>query len=169
LHLARHLLEVDEEDERTAAELFVVDIPQDDLDRVLALIAGLPEVVANVCAGETLEPPAKLNEQLLARMRLPTPEASQHAFFSAAETSEHLQIYMWTPAGRGNIDLELVFWNDLSFPRGLDEGELARRLDRLVALADACRGENSSTRCILSGEHNTDPRDLLDKPYVLVW
>jgi len=64
-HLARHLLE---EYEGAASELFVIDIPQDDLDRVLSLIATLPEVVADVCAGPSLEPPATLNEQLLARI-----------------------------------------------------------------------------------------------------
>ena len=155
---ARHLLG---DYQGEASELFVIDIPGERLDRVLSAIAALPDVVVEVCAGENLEPPAALDDQLLARLAAPTPNESQHAFCSGRGTSEHLQVYVWTPAGTGHVDLELVFWNDLSFARDLTEPELSRRLDRLVGLAEACRGENSSSRCILSTEHNGDPRELL--------
>lgn len=43
------------------------------------------------------------------------------------------------------------------------------RTKRLVRLAEDCRGDGSHSRCILSTEHNGDPRELLESPHVLVW
>jgi hypothetical protein len=80
-----------------------------------------------------------------------------------------LQIYIWTSAGPGPFDVEFVFWNDLTFPRELPETELDQRLKRLVELADDCRAGVPKSRCILSTEHNHDPRELLTNPHVVVW
>jgi hypothetical protein len=152
-----------------ASELFVIDIPGEEFPRVLQVVSRLPEVHVHVLCGETLDPPAPLDLALLERMGRPTAQESEHILGSAYETSEHLQIYISTPVGGATFDVEFVFWNDLSFPADLDAAERSRRLERLVALAEACRAGSSTSRCILSDEHNRDPRELLACEYAVIW
>ncbi|MBL8947515.1 MAG: hypothetical protein JNK45_30370 [Myxococcales bacterium] len=154
----------------SASELFVIDIPGEEFPRVLQVVSQLPEVQVHVLSGEPVEPPAPLDEALLDRMGRHTAQESEHNILgSAYGTNEHLQIYISTPVGVGTFDVEFVFWNDLSFPADLDAAERSRRLERLVALAEACRSSSSTSRCIPSDEHNGDPRELLENEYAVIW
>lgn len=152
-----------------ASELFVLDIPAERYDSVLSAVAVLPSVVVEVIAGATIEPPAALDEELLQRMRRPVSGQLLHMLCSARDTADHLQVLISKPDGDGRLDVEFVFWNDLTFPDGLLDAEYSRRLDRLVSLADECRGGSAQSRCILSTEHNGEPRKLLSNPHVIIW
>jgi hypothetical protein len=163
---AKHLLETYD---GGASELCVTDVPWSRIETVLSIVASLPDVVVEACSGEALDGSRELNEATFALLAVPTTGESQHALVSARGTAEHLQIYIWTAAGCAPFDIEFVFWNDLTFPSGLSADELSARFDRLVGLADACRGEAARSRCILSSEHNGDPRELIGSPHVVVW
>jgi len=163
---AQHLLSTFD---GAASELFVIDLPQSQLDQVIKTIVSLPDVVVGICAGDDIEPARTPDDELLRRLRAPTVTESQHSLHSAHGTSEHLQIYIWTSRGPGPFDLEFVFWNDLTFPSSVDAAERERRLLRLVELADTCRGTAPGARCILAPEHNGDPRELLTGSHVIVW
>lgn len=151
-----------------ASELFVIDIAAERLDAVTSALAGLSEVGVEMIADEALNPPRALDEAMLARMR-DRSERNLHVLCSARGTAEHVQIRLSMNDDPSLLDLELVFWNDLTFPPGLEVVEYSRRLERLVGLAERCRGGSPKSRCILATEHNGDPRELLAHPNAIVW
>jgi hypothetical protein len=58
--------------EGETSELFVLDLPENQLGHVVGVIAALPSVVVEVCAGESFEVPRTLDVELLRRMQAPT-------------------------------------------------------------------------------------------------
>lgn len=98
-------------------------------------------------------------------------EQCQHALRSANGSSRHLQVYLWlTTAGTDQgLELEFVFWNDMTFPKENSEARNEEALSRLLTLAQACRSHSPGAKCILAGEHNGDPRELLENEWAVVW
>jgi hypothetical protein len=162
---AQHLLSTFDGE---ASELFVIDLPRSQLSHVLGVIASLPDLVIDAGhAGDSEVSKAVVQE--LQRIEAGALTDGVHAFVSAHGTSEHLQVYVLSSEAGDPFDLEIVFWNDLTFPRTLDSVELERRFKRIVGLAENCRAGVTEARCILATEHNGDPRELLAKPCVVVW
>lgn len=151
-----------------ASELFVIDLPAARLSHVLGVIAALPDLAVD--AGTVVDSgvmPESLPD--LERILSERPTHDVPAFIAANGTKNHLQIYVWMSEAEHSFDLEFVFWNDLTFPEGLDVVESELRFNRLRDLAESCRAEAPGARCILSPEHNGDPRELLTEPSVVVW
>ena len=159
---ARHLLG---EWEGCATELVVMDLPRSRLKRVVAALAELPDLKILTFGNEDVQEP--FDEGWCGRVEATQAASCQHSLLSAEGTTEHLQIYHWID-GSG-LEVELVFWNDMTFPPNLSPRERERRLSRLVSVAEACREGVAAARCVLSDEWNGTTQELLNRPGVLVW
>jgi hypothetical protein len=151
-----------------ASELFVIDLPKSHFRRVVAVIAGLPDLEITAHPREILEKPEAFDSRWAERLQASSPQPGCYAFRSASGSREHLQVYLETAVDL-SCDVEFVFWNDLTFPTHLSEEELSTRLERLISLAEGTRIGAPDSRCILSTEHNGDPRELLSLDGVVVW
>ncbi len=163
---ARFLLE---EYDGTVSELFVIDLPISHLDRIVTTLATLPDLEILSSGDAKIEEPVRFDDKWEKRLRLHPDQAIEHSLRSASGTARHLQIYVFIDPANDCIELEFVFWNDLTFPKSVSEPELRARLENLLKLARECRKDVPGSRCVLSGEHNGDPRDLLDSEWALVW
>ena len=127
----------------------------------------LPELDVLSFGYEGLDPFEPFDEAWRKRIEATQAVSCQHALRSAVGTAEHLQVYLWFDGPE--LQIELVFWNDKTFPPGLSPGEYERRIHRLVSLAEACRAGVTGARCILSAEWNGTTEELLNRPGVVVW
>jgi len=152
-----------------ASELFIIDLPSSHLARVVDRIARLPGLKVSADGEGALVDPEVFSEVWRDRIcAIPVVE-SYYSLISAYGTSEHLQIYLFIGPPSEPLEVEFVFWNDLTFPPSIPDRERARRLDQSVDLAEDCRRGAPGARCILSSEHNADPRELLSCSHALVW
>lgn len=163
---ARFLLE---EYNDSASELFVMDLPISHLDRVVTALAALPDLEVISSDEAELEEPVRFDSQWEQRLRAHRDPESLHLLRSASGTAHHLQIYVFVDSANDYLEVEFVFWNDLTFPNNVSESELRARFGNLLKLARECRKGVPSSRCVLSGEYNGDPHDLLDSEWALVW
>jgi len=88
---------------------------------------------------------------------------------SAIGTPQHLQIYLRFDLKAIALEVEIVFWNDITFPQNLSPEEREQRLEALLSLAEACRNGFSDARCILAAEHNGPVKELLELESTVIW
>lgn len=151
----------------SATEIVVTDLPRSQIQHVVSVLAELPELNVLSFGYEGLDPSEPFDEAWRKRIAATQAVSCQHALRSANGTAEHLQIYLWFDGPQ--LEVELVFWNDMTFPPSLSPGEYERRTHRLVSLAEACRAGVTGARCVLSTEWNGTPEELLNRPGVVVW
>lgn len=157
---AEHLLA---EWDGAATEIFVVGLPLSRLPLVIGALSALPELQVTMFDGNSFEPepfsPAW-------KMRLETCLESdgQIGLVSARGSAMHLQIYLWPDSHAVALEVELVFWNDWTFPPELAADEREQRLQALVGLAEACRAGVPGAICLLAPEHNGATEELLRMP-----
>ena len=165
---AKHLLA---EYDGAATEIFVVGLAPSQLRRVVAAISELTLLEVLSFEDKTLEPPEPFDSAWRSRLEAMPNRSCQHALRSANGTPRHLQLYLWSDPKTGTLEVEIVFWNDLTFPPNLDSEERERRLSALVSLAEACRSEARDARCILAPEHNGPTEELLERHHghLVVW
>lgn len=163
---ARFLLE---EYDGMASELFVIDLPISNLDRVVTILSTLPDLEVLSSGEAEIEEPVRFDNQWEQRLRVLPDEEILHLLRSANGTARHLQIYVFVDATSDNLEVEFVFWNDLTFPKNVSESELRARFGNLLKIARECRNGVPGSHCVLSGEHNGDPHELLDAEWTLVW
>ncbi len=147
----------------TATEIFVVGLPISQLSEIVAVFSELPLLEITSFENETLELPRPFDGVWRSRLESIPSCNCQHSLRSANGTARHLQIYLWADVEGETLEVELVFWNDLTFPRNLDASEREQRLGGLVRLAEACRTGVTGAHCILAPEHNGSPEELLDR------
>jgi hypothetical protein len=164
---AKHLLG---EYDGAATEIFVVGLPLLQLPVVIASFADLPALEVLSFENEALDPAEPFDANWRSRFESTEARSCQHSLRSANGTARHLQMYLWIDSKAGMLEVELVFWNDLTFPESLEIEDCRQRLAGLVSLADACRTGVPRARCILAAEHN-GPTEELEKPgrSVVVW
>ena len=167
-HTARHVLH---EYEGQTTDLRVTDLPLADLDHVLSICAELPSVTVTGFADKCFEP-QPLDEAWRRRLASPSTRSGQHAtLLSAHDTPRHLQIYLWV-VDAASLEVECSFWNDLTFPIGIDPDEAEARLEALLAFVESCRRVPDIGTCVLSSEHNGKAEELIetaDDELVFVW
>jgi hypothetical protein len=165
---ATHLLA---EYDGAATEIFVVGLSLSQLPAVMAVLSELPVLEVTSFGDKTLEHPQPFDAVWRSRLESTPSQNCQHSLRSANGTAQHLQIYLWVDAKAATLEVELVFWNDLTFPQTLGTVEREQRLKALVSLAEACRTGVPGARCILTAEHNGPTEQLLERhdEYVLVW
>ena len=165
---AKHLLA---EYDGAATEIFVVGLSLSQLPVVMTALSELPMLEITSFGDETLEPPEPFDATWHSRLESTPSHSCQHSLRSANGTARHLQIYLWADVKAAALEVELVFWNDLTFPQNLVAGEHEQRLKALVSLAEACRTGVLGARCILTPEHNGPTEELLERHdgYVAVW
>lgn len=82
---------------------------------------------------------------------------------------QHLQVYLRFDLKAIALEVEIVFWNDITFPQNLRPDEREQRLEALLSLAEACRNGFSDARCILAAEHNGPVKELLELESTVIW
>ena len=165
---AKHLLG---EYDGAATEIFVVGLSLSQLPVVMAALSELPVLEITSFEDETLEQPEPFDAVWRSRLESTPGRNCQHSLRSANGTARHLQVYLWADVEAATLELELVFWNDLTFPHSLEAAGREQRLRALVTLAEACRTGVPGARCILASEHNGPTEELLERhdEYVVVW
>ncbi|MEM8932634.1 MAG: hypothetical protein AAGE94_15735 [Acidobacteriota bacterium] len=156
---ARHVLR---DFDGTTTDLRVTGLPLGDLDHVLSICAQLPSVVVTGFADETVAP-KPLDGAWRRRLASPPTRSGQHvALLSAQGTPRHLQVYLWVVATE-SLEVECSFWNDLTFPVGIDHDEAEARLETLLAVVEHCRRTPDIGICVFSSEHNGPTEELIEK------
>lgn len=156
---AKHLLG---EYDGTATEIFVVGLSLSQLPAVIAALSELPMLEVTSFEDEALDAPEPFDTVWRSRMESAPARNCQHSLRSANGTPRHLQIYLWADVKAATLEVELVFWNDLTFPHDIGAAEREQRLRALVSLAEACRKGVHGARCILAPEHNGPTEELLE-------
>lgn len=162
---AKHLLaEID----GAATEILVVGLTLDRWSAVVTAVGELPSLEVTGFDDSTLEHPEPFDAAWRSRFASVPLRSGHHSLRSAAE---ELQIHLWVDAATATFEVELVFWNDVTFPPGLAIAVYARRFDTLVSLAERCRVGARGAKCILTPEHNGPTAELLaeDRAHVVVW
>jgi hypothetical protein len=154
-----------------ATEIFVVVLPLSQLPMVIAALAELPDLELTSFQDQVLETSVPFDASWRSRLELAPGCTCQHSLRSAKGTARHLQVYLWIDAKSSMIEVELVFWNDLTFPQSLGAEECEQRFETLMSLAEACRAGVSGARCLLTAEHSGPTEELLkkDEKAVVVW
>ena len=154
-----------------ATEIFVIGLPLWQLPAVMTSFGGLPALEVVSFGDETLDRPELFDASWRSRFQSTQSHNCQHSLRSAYGTAEHLQIYLWVKVEAAMLEVEFVFWNDLTFPKSLETEERDRRLDVLISLAEACRTSIAGAKCILTPEHNGSTEELLENHdgRVVVW
>ncbi|SMC27314.1 hypothetical protein SAMN02745857_02811 [Andreprevotia lacus DSM 23236] len=163
---AQHLLA---DFDGAATEIFLIGLPISQLPAVIAVLSALPALEVLAHAGETLATGSPFDRQWQARLESIPSHACQHALRSACGSAQHLQIYLWLDPGEGWLELELVFWNDMTFPAGLCIDEYEQRLQALCAIVEQCRSGVPGTSCILTAEHNGPTSELEKHVHAVRW
>ncbi|ASF47255.1 hypothetical protein [Methylovulum psychrotolerans] len=153
-----------------ATEIFITNLNNKSLIPSIEAIEShviSPEILT--WAGESLEIPEPLNSNSKLRL-IELPEAStQHSIRGSLFSERDICFYVWIDVEKGTHEIEIVFWNDLCFPSKHSIAEHIQAFSTLIALAELIRGVSSSSKCILSGEHNGPTEELLNNEYVVIW
>jgi hypothetical protein len=110
---AKHLLS---EYDGAATEIFVVGLSLSQLPAVMAALNELPTLEVTSFEDEALERPEPFDAVWRSRMESTPASNCQHSLRSSHGTARHLQIYLSADVEAATLEVELVFWNDLTFP-----------------------------------------------------
>ncbi|WP_210396547.1 hypothetical protein [Motiliproteus sediminis] len=154
-----------------ASEIFVIDLP-------LTQVAPVLDTLSSRLIAPSL---LRLDGINLARARALDPHVMQQIIRTSARSTVHClrgdvgevgascYFYLWTDAERQRLEVEMVFWNDVCFPAGRPLARHKWLLGQLLRVAEAVRGDNHQSKCILSREYNAEPRELLSSARVAIW
>ncbi|MEH6624847.1 MAG: hypothetical protein V7739_00245 [Motiliproteus sp.] len=155
-----------------ASEIFILDLPREELGRILDDIIEMtdyPEVLrfdgTNLDYGRALT--SIMRDQLVRASKMST----VHSLRGNVAEGSNCYFYLWVDVEGNRIEVEMVFWNDHCFPPGRSIVNHKKMLGRLLRIAHRVRGGNPGSKCILSPEYNAEPRELLkgDHREVAIW
>jgi hypothetical protein len=153
-----------------ATEIFVLDLPMTDFQRVLnVLMERLTEVKLLRFDGRNLDRAIPLTPAVKDNLLQYGHKSTVHSLSGLAVDRVLCYFYLWTDAETRTFEVEIVFWNDASFPAGRTVVEHKRTLGGLLRMAQQVRGDHHESKCILTPEHNGDPKALLGSDEVVVW
>lgn len=152
-----------------ATEIFVVGIPISQLRTVMEVLGALPALEVLSYKNDSMESAEPFDASWRARFETRPGINCQHSLRSANGTAHHLQVYLWLHEEQGLLEVELVFWNDITFPPGLEVQEYENRLQSLVNIAEGCRVGASGAQCLLAPEHNGPVEELAHNENVICW
>lgn len=145
-----------------ATEIFILDLPLQDLPRILdTLIAVTREPAVMRSDGKSLNEAWPLTKPVRHTLIACSEHNTVHSLRAWVSNRSTCYFYLWINAETQRMEIEMVFWNDFSFPAGLPMAEHKRMLGRLLRIAQQLRGDNHQSKCILSREYNSEPRELL--------
>lgn len=162
----KHLLA---EYDGTATEIFVIGLPVSSLSTVIAALAGLPALEVLSFDGKEFYQPEPFDTDWCLRFKTTPSYSCLRSLGSATGTPQHLQIYLRFDLKAITLEVEIVFWNDITFPKNLSPEEREQRLEDLSSLAEACRNGVPDARCILAAEHNGPVKELLELESTVIW
>lgn len=162
----KHLLA---EYDGTATEIFVIGLPISRLPVVIDVIAELPALEVISFDDEVFKLSKPFNDFWYSKLKAIPKNNYWRSLRSACSTHQHLQIYLWLDVHAVDLVVELVFWNDMTFPCGISAEEREQRLKALLELAEGFREGIFGARCILAAEHNGSIKELLELKTVVVW
>jgi hypothetical protein len=154
----------------TATEIFITDLSIGSLTTSIEAIesaVSFAEILS--CAGESLETPELLTSESKNQLLVTPATSTQHSIRCTLFSERDICFYIWVEPVKGTHEIEIVFWNDLSFPEDHSISEHIKAFSVLVALAERIRGSSVASKCILSGEHNGPTEELLANERSIIW
>ncbi len=155
-----------------ASEIFILDLPYWEFDRILDVMVELtdqPMVLR--FDGTNLDQECALNSKMRGQLIHASKKSTVHSLRGYVADGSSCYFYFWVDAEKRRIEIEMVFWNDLCFPPGRSLITHKKMLGKLLRIAHSLRGDNPRSKCILSPEYNSEPRELLtgDHRKVAIW
>ena len=153
-----------------ATELIVTDLPLEAFRYAIEQISTSvrePELI--VISSESLAVPLPLTRESISRLQEGEGEAVQHSIRGSFSGDHDLCFYIWIDGKKQIFEVEMVFWNDITFPEANSEHQHIDTLARLVDLAERIRSRANSSKCILSPEHNGPTEELFSNEHVVIW
>ncbi|QNM98823.1 hypothetical protein [Chitinimonas koreensis] len=163
---SKHLLAADD---GSATEIILTGLPITQLQVVISALSSLPELEVISFDSETFENSETFDADWRIRLETVPDHNCQHSLRSACGTAQHLQVYLWIDVSAKLVELDLVFWNDLTFPPGLAVEEYEQRLLSLCSLVEDCRAGVKNSKCILTPEYNGPISELEKHDYIVQW
>ena len=77
--------------------------------------------------------------------------------------------YIWVDGQNQSHEVEMVFWNDLHFPKTVSDEQHIITWERIVAFTEQIREGTLNSKCILTPEHNGPVEELFGHKSVVVW
>jgi hypothetical protein len=154
----------------SATELFILNVPLEKLSVVLNRIKEFSQNPTVLTVDYwTLENELTLDNETTNRILQTSSQYSQHVIRGNFSEQETCVYYLWIDTDEKLIDVEMVFWNDTSFPSERTEQEHKATLAKYIEVANYIKvlGENST--CVLSGEWNGNHKELLEKEWAVIW
>ncbi|MEO1482288.1 MAG: hypothetical protein AAFU77_09305 [Myxococcota bacterium] len=146
----------------TATEFFITELLKRDWVSVLKeLRDSFSKLRVSIMESNGLEEPLPLDVATESRLATPSSKDTNHGFLVDWETENDVQVYVWIPNDGPFFELEIVFWNDLSFPLSLDLEERLRKFTRLLEIAETIRSVACGRYVILAAEHKGPTEELL--------
>ncbi len=146
-----------------ASEIFILDLPQREVGRVLdEITVSTDRAVVLRFDGINLDQEKTLTPELKRSLVRASVMSTVHSLRGQLTGQANCYFYFWLDAERETLEVEMVFWNDLCFPAGKSLNEHKAMLGRLLRIAHRIRGDNHQCKCILSPEYNSEPRELLE-------
>ncbi len=152
-------------------EIFILDIPLSDIRNTLEVFKTyVKDIHIVVINNLQLDEPAKLNDSIFEIIERKTENDTMHKLIGKYFTECFLQCYILVNGELQTFDIELVFANDMSFPKKESEKNNFQTFVEFLNLTYNLKNNNTFVKCILSDEHNGDPRELLSDEdlYVLL-
>ncbi len=153
-----------------ATEIFILDLPFRDMARVLDVILTMTRDTAILrLDGRNLDVEVPLDEISLGDLLRRSHKTTVHSVRGRVPGDANCYFYLWLDAEQRALEVEMVFWNDLTFPAGRSVDEHKQVLGHYLRIAHRIRGNNHQSKCILSAEYNSEPRELLSSEEVIIW
>ena len=153
----------------SATELFLVGCPISELHVVVSVLSNLPALEVISFNNEALENSEPFDAGWRLRFQSMPSQNCLHSLRSANGSARHIQVYLWLDTSASLLELEIVFWNDMTFPHGLAIEEYERRLQSLCEIVERCRVGAPNAICMLAPEHNGPTAELEGKAHVFRW
>ena len=154
----------------SATEVFITSLNNDSLHHSIEVIQNFvnnPEIIC--IAGENIETPIPLTSITLQKLNIDPGNLIQHTIRGSFVKVDDMCFYIWVYGQNQSHEVEMVFWNDLHFPKTVSDEQHIITWERLVAFTEQIREGTLNSKCILTPEHNGPVEELFGHKSVVVW
>ncbi|ESA34561.1 hypothetical protein N836_16175 [Leptolyngbya sp. Heron Island J] len=106
----------------SATEMFITSLNNDSLHHSIEVIQNFvnnPEIIC--IANEHIETPVPLTSVALEKLSVDPDNLIQHAIRGSFMKAGDMCFYIWVDGQNQSHDVEMVFWNNLHFPKTVSD------------------------------------------------
>ncbi|MEL7507314.1 MAG: hypothetical protein AAFN42_08265 [Cyanobacteria bacterium J06554_1] len=154
----------------SATEVFITSLGNDALPHSIEVIQNFvnnPEITC--IADENIETPVPLTSVALKKLNVDSDNLIQHTIRGSFVKANDICFYIWVDGQNQSHDVEMVFWNDLHFPKTVSDEQHITTWERIVIFTEQIREGTLNSKCILTPEHNGPVEELFDHKSIVVW